>query len=453
MRRLRGRCLVCRPHRGTCASARPGSRSSSSKRATASAAGSGREPLADGSTVDRGGAWLGPKHDAILGLASEVGVDHLQDVGEGRAPADRRGTHAPLHRAHPEDQPARGADARARAAGRSTGWRRRVPLDAPWTAPRAAEWDARSVASLARAFAGSARRSRRDLFESALRGLMTADLVRGVAAPSAVSGARAREHRHAVLDRERRTGEPRERRRRLDRAAGRRRSSVSRLGSTRRCARSRQRDDRVVVAGDAARGLGATTPWCRFRRRSRSRSRSIRRCPRIARRSTATRSAARRPRRSSCTTSRSGAPTATAARSAEPGSRRRAHDRREPPVRQSGHHGGVRVRADRRARRRRSTPACGARPCSTRSPRASARARRKPAEFIETSWWNEEWSRGCSMAHFTPGTLTRYGHSAAASRSDACTGPAPRRRPISHGAIDGAVRSGERAAAEILERS
>src|SRR2546421_12225696 len=30
--------------------------------------------LADGSPVDRGGGWLGPKHDAIFGLAGEVGV-------------------------------------------------------------------------------------------------------------------------------------------------------------------------------------------------------------------------------------------------------------------------------------------------------------------------------------------------------------------------------------------
>jgi monoamine oxidase len=73
----------------------------------------------------------------------------------------------------------------------------------------------------------------------------------------------------------------------------------------------------------------------------------------------------------------------------------------------------------------------------------------KPAEFIETSWWTEEWSRGCSMAHFTLGTLTRYGHLLRA----------PFRRvhwagtetaTVSHGAIDGAVRSGARVAAEIL---
>src|SRR3954453_23664321 len=30
--------------------------------------------LADGSAVDRGGGWLAPKHDAIFGLAEEVGV-------------------------------------------------------------------------------------------------------------------------------------------------------------------------------------------------------------------------------------------------------------------------------------------------------------------------------------------------------------------------------------------
>src|SRR6059036_1371832 len=30
--------------------------------------------LPDGSAVDRGGAWLAPKHDAIFGLAREVGV-------------------------------------------------------------------------------------------------------------------------------------------------------------------------------------------------------------------------------------------------------------------------------------------------------------------------------------------------------------------------------------------
>src|SRR6185369_8887098 len=72
-----------------------------------------------------------------------------------------------------------------------------------------------------------------------------------------------------------------------------------------------------------------------------------------------------------------------------------------------------------------------------------------PSAFIETPWWKEEWSRGCSMAHWSPGILTRYGallrqpfgrvHWAGTETAT-----------ISYGAIDGAVRSGERAAGEIL---
>jgi monoamine oxidase len=74
-----------------------------------------------------------------------------------------------------------------------------------------------------------------------------------------------------------------------------------------------------------------------------------------------------------------------------------------------------------------------------------------PSEFIETCWRTQEWSRGCSMAHFTPGTLSRYGHLLREPLGNlhwAGTETAA----VSHGAIDGAVRSGERAAAEVLDR-
>jgi hypothetical protein len=42
-----------------------------------------------------------------------------------------------------------------------------------------------------------------------------------------------------------------------------------------------------------------------------------------------------------------------------------------------------------------------------------------------TAWWQEEWTPGCSMAHFPPGILTPTDRSSA-SRSDGCTGPEPR---------------------------
>jgi monoamine oxidase len=72
-----------------------------------------------------------------------------------------------------------------------------------------------------------------------------------------------------------------------------------------------------------------------------------------------------------------------------------------------------------------------------------------PTEVVELDWADEEWTRGCSMAHFPPGVLTQFGrllrqplgHIHWAGSETAGT---------SHGAIDGAVRSGERVAAEIL---
>ncbi len=80
---------------------------------------------------------------------------------------------------------------------------------------------------------------------------------------------------------------------------------------------------------------------------------------------------------------------------------------------------------------------------------ASVRGRGHRPTFVETAWWTEEWTRGCSFAHLRPGILSRYGpllrepwgrvHWAGTETAT-----------VSHGAIDGAVRSGGRAAAEIL---
>src|SRR5579862_103382 len=73
-----------------------------------------------------------------------------------------------------------------------------------------------------------------------------------------------------------------------------------------------------------------------------------------------------------------------------------------------------------------------------------------PIELFERDWGREEFSRGGYMAHFPPGTLTQYGraisrpwgrvHWAGAETSH-----------VSLGAIDGAIRSGERAAREVLD--
>ena len=75
-----------------------------------------------------------------------------------------------------------------------------------------------------------------------------------------------------------------------------------------------------------------------------------------------------------------------------------------------------------------------------------------PKDFVETAWWKEQWTRGCSMAHFPPGLLTTHGHLLRTPHGRihwAGTETAT----AWHGAMEGAARSGERAAAEVLASS
>jgi monoamine oxidase len=72
-----------------------------------------------------------------------------------------------------------------------------------------------------------------------------------------------------------------------------------------------------------------------------------------------------------------------------------------------------------------------------------------PLEVLEVNWAEERWTRGCSMAHFPTGVLTQYGR-----RLREPVGrvhwAGTETATVSWGAMDGAVRSGERVAEEIL---
>jgi monoamine oxidase len=74
---------------------------------------------------------------------------------------------------------------------------------------------------------------------------------------------------------------------------------------------------------------------------------------------------------------------------------------------------------------------------------------RRPIEYRDVNWWDEEWTRGCSLAHFAPGVLSSYG-SLLRQPLGRIHWAGTETAGTSHGAIDGAVRSGERAAREIL---
>src|SRR5262249_44030019 len=101
--------------------------------------------LPDGSPVDRGGGGLGDRHHAILKLAGGGGGaacetydhgDHLL-IGDGRTRRYRG--------LIPKISPAAILTI-VLAQTRLDRMAKRLPVEAPWTAKRAEEWDARSVA-------------------------------------------------------------------------------------------------------------------------------------------------------------------------------------------------------------------------------------------------------------------------------------------------------------------
>lgn len=72
-----------------------------------------------------------------------------------------------------------------------------------------------------------------------------------------------------------------------------------------------------------------------------------------------------------------------------------------------------------------------------------------PRDYAEMDWTAEEWTRGCYGAHFPPGVWTQFGpalHQPVGRIHWAGTETSP----IWNGYMEGAARSGERAAAEVL---
>lgn len=401
------------------------------------------DALPNGVHVDRGGAWIGPKHDAILALASELGVttyktwiagSHLL-IGGGRT---RR-----YKGLIPKIGPL-AVVTLALANRKLDRMARTVPIDAPWSARRAAEWDARSVSTWLEQ-SGVRRGIARDLFESALRGLMTTDL-----SEASLLHLLYLAHAHGSID-TLFSIEHGAQENLVNGGAGSIAQRMAdalaslRLGTPVRAIT--QTGDRVVVAGDAlavtARHAVVSVP------------------PALAL-EIAFDPPLPADRQSLYRNAIGGQATKMLAvydepfwradglsgQTAEPGSIVELTIDAGPPSGAPGILAGFAfgpvaehaAALDADVRRKVVLDSLAAR----FGPRAT-----KPAAFVETSWWQQEWSRGCSMAHFTLGTLTRYGPLLRApfgrvhwAGTETAT--------ISHGAIDGAVRSGERAAAEIL---
>ncbi len=405
------------------------------------------QQLADGSPVDRGGAWLAPRHDAAFGLAREVGVStyktwvkgaHLL-IGGGRT---RRYTGL-----IPKISPLAVLTIAA-AQWRLDRLAKQVPLDAPWTAKRAAEWDARSVRTYLER-TGIRTSIGRDLYEMAIRGLFTGDLGE-VSFLHLLFLVRAHGSINTLFSIEGGSQENL-----IEGGAGSIAQRVAdALGDAVRLSSPvqsvTQRPDGVAVAaGDltvtSRHAVVAVPPALAL---------EIAFDPVLpADRVALYRNAVAGPETKTLLVYDEPFWRADgfSGQTAEPGSAAEvtldatpASGR--PGVIASFTFGPVAERLDAldpAERRRAVIDALTAR----LGPLAAS-----PTEVIETAWWNEPWTRGCSMAHFPPGTLTRYGpllrqpfervHWAGTETST-----------TSHGAIDGAIRSGDRAAAEILART
>ncbi|MDQ1434942.1 MAG: monoamine oxidase [Actinomycetota bacterium] len=405
------------------------------------------QKLADGTPVDRGGGWLAPYHDRAFALAAEVGVRTYKTYVKGAhllVDGDRTRRYTGLI---PKISPLAVLTI-ARAQWKIDRLSKQVPIDAPWTAARAAEWDAESVASYIDRCAITPGIGR-DLFEMAVRGLFTGDL-NDVSFLNLLFLVRAHHSINNLFSIEKGAQENL-----VEGGAGEiARRVADELGDAVRVdspVRSIAHDgDRVVVeAGDlvvtARNGVVTVPPALAL---------AIAFDPPLADdRRTLYENAVAGPE--SKTLVVYDEPFWRAAgfsgQTSEPGSAAEvtldaSPKSGTPGVIASFTFGRVAERVqklDPAVRRKAVIDAL--------TSRLGSRAA-TPIDFIETPWWEEEWTRGCSMAHFPPGVLTRYGpllqqpmgrvHWAGTETAT-----------TSHGGIDGAIRSGERAATEILDRT
>ena len=93
--------------------------------------------------VEIGGQWVGPTQDRILALARDLGVDTYPTHTQGENLVDWNGRLVRYRGAIPRISPAILADV-AQAQARLERMARRVDPAAPWQAARAAQWDAQT---------------------------------------------------------------------------------------------------------------------------------------------------------------------------------------------------------------------------------------------------------------------------------------------------------------------
>lgn len=398
-----------------------------------------------GNWIDRGAGWLAPGHDAFRGLLNEFGIGTYKTYDSGRHLLVGEGKIRKYKGLIPKISPL-AVISIARAQSRLDRMAKQLPIDEPWKASRAAEWDAMTIASWVDK-SGISKGIARDLFECATRGLFTSEggldssflhmlfLIRSAGSINTLFSIKGGYQENLVV------GGAGAAVNAIAEALG---SSVRLNAPARRIAHSA---DRVTIdAPDAtidARDVVVTIPPALI--------------PEIEWDPVLPEDRATLYRKTS-----GGPESKTLIVYDEPFWRADGF---------SGQTAGPGTAAEVTLDASPSTGAYGVLASFTFGPVAKRvdsldpSVRRKavldeltarfgpkaaePADYVETIWLEEQWTRGCSMAHWAPGVLTQYGH-LLRTPMGRVHWAGTETATTSHGAIDGAVRSGERAAAEIL---
>ncbi len=142
------------------------------------------EEIGEGKVVEVGGQWIGPTQDRIAALAAELGIATFPTYDEGRHLIEMSGKVASYSGSLAEARlglvrdlskaisPLALADFE-QARARLDQMARRVPLDEPWTAPKAASWDGQTFATWIRRNTRTA--AARSLFELATEAVWAAE--------------------------------------------------------------------------------------------------------------------------------------------------------------------------------------------------------------------------------------------------------------------------------------
>lgn len=101
-------------------------------------------PASDGTILDLGGQWIGPTQDRLAALAEEVGATTFPTYNEGKNIEYYHGERFVYEGTVPMGDPIAMMES-IEALLELNLMAGEVPLEAPWTAPRAAEWDGQTV--------------------------------------------------------------------------------------------------------------------------------------------------------------------------------------------------------------------------------------------------------------------------------------------------------------------